>query len=45
MTMVAEVCEPERYTEVVKYANWRATMEKEMWALDANDTWAVVDPP
>ena len=45
MTRVAEVREPESYTEAAKDANWCAAMEDEMRALDANDTWNLVDLP
>ena len=45
MTIVAEVCEPESYAKAAKYAHWRAAMEEEIRALDANDTWDMVDPP
>ena len=43
MTRVAEVREPERYTEAAKDANWHATMEEEMHALAENETWDLVD--
>ena len=36
---VAEVREPERYTEAAKDANWRAAMEEEMRSLVENETW------
>ena len=39
MTKVAEVREPESYAEAAKDAKWRAAMEEEMRALDANETW------
>ena len=45
MTKVAEVREPESYAEAAKDANWRAGMDEEMRALDANKTWDLVDPP
>ena len=45
MSKVAEVREPESYAEATKDANWRAAMKEEMWALDANETWDLVDPP
>ena len=45
MKKVAEVYEPECYAETEKDVNWRAAMEKEMRALDANDIWDLVDPP
>ena len=45
MTHVAEVREPESYTEAAKYANWSAAMEEEMHALAANETWDLVNAP
>ena len=45
MTKVAEVREPESYAETAKEANRCAAMEEEMRALDANDTWDLVDTP
>ena len=45
MTRVAEVCEPESYTETAKDANWHAPMEEEMCALAENETWDLVDAP
>ena len=45
MTKVAEMQEPESYAEAAKDANWRAAMDEEMRALDANNTWDLVDPP
>ena len=45
MTKVAEVFQPESYAKAAKDANWRAAMEEEMQALDANNTWDLVDPP
>ena len=45
MTKMAEVRELESYTEAAEDANWHAAMEEEMRALDANDTWNLVDPP
>ena len=45
MTKVAEVREPESYAEAAKDSNWCAAMEEEMRALDANETWDLVDPP
>ena len=45
MTKVAEVREPQSYAEATKDANWHVAMEEEMRALDANDTWDLVDPP
>ena len=30
---------------MAKDANWSVSMEEEMRALDANDTWDLVDPP
>jgi hypothetical protein len=44
MTKVAEMREPESYAEATKDANWHAAMEEEMRALDANNTWNLVDP-
>ena len=45
MTRVAEVCEPESYTEVVEDANSRVAMEEEMRALTNNETWDLADAP
>ena len=45
MTKMTEVHEPESYREVEKDTNCRVAMEEEMWALDANDTWDLVDAP
>mgnify|MGYP000126048939 CR=1 FL=1 len=45
MKKVAEVRELESYAEVAKDTNWHIFMEKEMWALHANDTSDLVDPP
>jgi hypothetical protein len=45
MTRVAEVREPESYTEAAEDANWRAAMEEEMHALAENATWDLVDAP
>ena len=44
MTKVAEVRESESYVEAAKDANWCVAMEEEMRALDANDTWDLIDP-
>ena len=45
MTRVAEVREPESYTEAAKDANWCATMEEEMHALAERETLDLVDTP
>ena len=37
MTRVAELREPESYTEAAKDANWRARMEEEMHTLAKNE--------
>ena len=37
MTKVAEVLEPESYGKAAMDTNWRAAMEEEMRALDANN--------
>ena len=42
MMLVAEVHDPESYTEATKDANWRAAMEEEMRALAENKTWDLV---
>ena len=36
---MAEVHELESYAEATKDAQWRASMEEEIRALDANETW------
>ena len=45
MTRVAEVREPESYTDAAKDAIWRAAMEEEMHTLAENETWDLVDVP
>ena len=45
MTKVAKVREPESYVEASQDAKWQSAMEEEMWALDVNNTWDLVDPP
>ena len=45
MTKVAEVREPESYAKAAKDVHWLAAMEEEMRALDANDTWDLIEPP
>mgnify|MGYP000547718665 CR=1 FL=1 len=45
MTKVAEVREPENYSEASQDAKWGSTMQEEMLALAANKTWDLVDPP
>ena len=46
MTKLAEVREPEGYAEASQDAKWRSTMDsEEIWALDANKTWDLVDQP
>ena len=45
MMKMAEVCKTENYAEAYKDAKWRPTMEEEMWALDTNNTWYLVDLP
>ena len=45
MTKVVEVHAPESYAKAAKDMNWCAAMEEKMQALDANDTWDLVDPP
>ena len=45
MNKVAEVREPNSYAEAAKDANWRALMDEEIRALNANETWDLVDPP
>ena len=45
MKKVVEVRDLDNYVETTKDANWRFGMEEEMRALNANDTWDLVDPP
>ena len=43
MTKVGEVRESESYTKAAKDTNWHAATEEEMQALDANNTWDLVN--
>jgi hypothetical protein len=45
MIKVASVREPESFAEASRDARWRAAMEEEIQALDANRTWDLVVPP
>jgi hypothetical protein len=45
MIKVTSVREPESFVEALRDAQWRAAMEEEIQALDANRTWDLVVPP
>ena len=45
MMKMAEVRKTESYVEASKDAKCQVAMEGEMWALDANKTWDLINPP
>ncbi|KAK9061154.1 hypothetical protein SSX86_018334 [Deinandra increscens subsp. villosa] len=45
ITTLDQIVEPCSYSEAAKHPAWQEAMDKEMAALEANQTWAVVDIP
>ncbi|OMP02866.1 Reverse transcriptase, RNA-dependent DNA polymerase [Corchorus capsularis] len=42
---ITSIAEPQSYSEAIKDPNWKAAIDAELHALEANKTWSIVDLP